>query len=386
MQLWHWWWIYIWWLRKKPCQKISTKRETRGQIKSGAMDRESVLAPYTVWMHWTNGSWQSPCQCLDQYSYWCHSSHKCQYRRFSHSWPGATSDIRVFIAWRFLQFYQVADYNILDTKKAMKVKGNDVFDQEAIYARVIGLIVSQRELDLTDVVSCELAAYPPSMFNPDRSMYIATNKTCLKNSLTVETSVWVWGQPPVIVVDVSAVLWTLLWPPKVLSKYLSILSWFGLQTNNSDVHLVLDRYFDYTARSSTRVARASKKIATRVHKLGEKTLPSRDVILKCVSNKIQINHLICKLIMNDEEFLDEAKSHYRLFISGEEAMPTMVYRGRHGAELQLYSTHEESDIKIVKHALWSCETKDTCVVLFPMIQMCLHYSVTTTKGVVPQLK
>ena len=52
----------------------------------------------------------------------------------------------------------------------MKVIDSAVIDQEAIYARVIGLIVSQRELDLTDVVSCEQAAYPPSMLNPDRSM------------------------------------------------------------------------------------------------------------------------------------------------------------------------------------------------------------------------
>ena len=58
----------------------------------------------------------------------------------------------------------------LDMKKAMKVRDNVVIDQEAIYARLIGVIVSQRELDLTDVVSCELAVYPTSMFNPDISM------------------------------------------------------------------------------------------------------------------------------------------------------------------------------------------------------------------------
>ena len=89
--------------------------------------------------------------------------------------------------------------------------------------------------------------------------------------------------------------------------------------------------------------------------------------------------------MNDQEFLDEATSHYRLFMSGEEAMATMVYTGRHRAELQLYSTHEESDIRMVKHARWSCETRDARVVLFPMIQMCLHYPVTTTKSVDPRL-
>ena len=80
----------------------------------------------------------------------------------------------------------------------MKVRDNAVIDQEAIYARLIGLIVSQRELGLTEVFSCELAAYPPSMFNPDGSMRIAANENCLKNSLAVETSVCVWGQPSVI--------------------------------------------------------------------------------------------------------------------------------------------------------------------------------------------
>ena len=186
------------------------------------------------------------------------------------------------------------------------------------------------------MLSCELAAYPPSIFNPDGSMRIATNKACLKNSLAVETPVQVWGQPSVIVVDVSAVLWTLPWPPQgtVQTLFNTFKIWVANKLNNSDVHLVLDRYFDYSTKSSTMVARASKKPPTRVHKLSEKTpLPSRDVILKCVANKIQINHLICKLIMNDQEFLDEATS-----------------------------------------------------VSFLMIPMCLHYSVTITKSVVPQPK
>ena len=205
------------------------------------------------------------------------------------------------------------------------------------------------------------------MFNRDGSMWIAANNACLKKSLAVETSVRVWGQPTVIVVDVSAVLWTLPWPQQGTVQIL--INTFKIRVasklNNSDVHLVLDRYFDYSTKSSARVARASKKTPTRVDKLSEKSpLPSRDVILKCVANKIQINHLICKLAMNDQEFLDEATSHYWLFISGEEAMPTTVYRGTHRTELQLYSTHEEADIRIVKHALWSCETRDTCLCHF----------------------
>ena len=94
-----------------------------------------------------------------------------------------------------------------------------------------------------------------------------------KTSLAVETSVWVWGQPSVIVVDVSAVLWTLPGPPQGTVQILiyTLKIWVANKLNNSDVHLALDRYFDYSARSSTRVARASKKTPTRVYKLGKNT-------------------------------------------------------------------------------------------------------------------
>ena len=179
------------------------KISTRGQIKIFL-----VPAPYTVWIHWSNASWQSPWWCLNQYSCWCHRSHKCQHQWFSHFWPGATWNIWLFIAWSFCNSIKQQTITFSDTKKAVKVGDTAIIDQKVIYARVIGLIVSQWELDLSDVLSCELAAYPPSMFNPDGSIWIATNKAWLKKSLAIETSVRVWGQPSFIVVDVSAVLWT----------------------------------------------------------------------------------------------------------------------------------------------------------------------------------
>ena len=42
-----------------------------------------------------------------------------------------------------------------------------VYDQELIYARVIGLLGSSREIDFNDMLAIEFAAYPPSMFNAD---------------------------------------------------------------------------------------------------------------------------------------------------------------------------------------------------------------------------
>ena len=52
----------------------------------------------------------------------------------------------------------------------MSVGKERVYDQELIYARVIGLLASSRDINFDDVLACELAAYLPSMFNPDGEM------------------------------------------------------------------------------------------------------------------------------------------------------------------------------------------------------------------------
>jgi len=77
-------------------------------------------------------------------------------------------------------------------RKAVKIGDVTSIDQEAIYARVIGLMVSQRDVDFGHVISCELAAYPPSMFHSDGSMRLATGKACLKKCVGVETFAQVW--------------------------------------------------------------------------------------------------------------------------------------------------------------------------------------------------
>jgi len=64
-------------------------------------------------------------------------------------------------------------------RNAVKVGDVTIIDQEAIYARVIGLMVSQQDVDFGQVISCELAAYPPSMFHSDGSMRLATGKAYL---------------------------------------------------------------------------------------------------------------------------------------------------------------------------------------------------------------
>ena len=59
-----------------------------------------------------------------------------------------------------------------------------VLDQEAIYDRVIGVLVSNGDVDLPYVLSTELAAYPPSMTGtgntpryPDGNMRVQMGNT-----------------------------------------------------------------------------------------------------------------------------------------------------------------------------------------------------------------
>jgi len=59
-------------------------------------------------------------------------------------------------------------------------------------------------------------------------------------------------------------------------------------------------------------------------------------------------------------------------------VPIAVNNGRKRGVIDLYSTHEEADSRLVKHALWACKTEDVhvCVVsddtdLFALL--CYHY-------------
>ena len=66
----------------------------------------------------------------------------------------------------------------IDVKKNHVLVGKGrVYDQGLINAGVIGLLASSREINFNDVLAFELAAYPPSMFNADGIINVATSKS-----------------------------------------------------------------------------------------------------------------------------------------------------------------------------------------------------------------
>ena len=207
-------------------------------------------------------------------------------------------------------FYNTIKWQVVTFSGNRKAADVIFIDQEAIYARVIGLMVSQLDVDFGQVISSELAAYPPSMFRSDGS---------------------------------------------IIANHLS----------SAEVHLILDRYCDFSTKSSTRAARVGKAGRARVYKLTAKSpLPPRDAVLQCAANTVQLNLIICEQIINAQDFLDRVTQDHRLFLSGVEPVPIVVNKGRKRGEIDLYSTHEEADIRLVKHALWACKTEDAqvCVV------------------------
>ena len=160
-------------------------------------------------------------------------------------------------------------------KKRLTIGEHAVIDQEAIYARVIGLLVSQRDLNFQEVLATELTAYPPSMFHADGQMRVAAGKSTLKKNIQVDVSQRLTVSPTAIMVDVSAVMWTLEWPVHgTVATFISgFKTWLSLQLSGVDVYLCFDRYHDYSTKSSTRSARAT---SSRVHHLTLTTpLPAR---------------------------------------------------------------------------------------------------------------
>ena len=51
-------------------------------------------------------------------------------------------------------------------KKKLPIEDTPVIDQEVIYARLIGLFISNRSLDFNAILGIELSVYPPLMFDP----------------------------------------------------------------------------------------------------------------------------------------------------------------------------------------------------------------------------
>lgn len=270
----------------------------------------------------------------------------------------------------------------MDVKKKHILVGKErVYDQELIYARVIGLLASSREINFDDVLAFELAAYPPSMFNPDGEMKIATSKSALKHKLQVTISERTCPVHDTVIYDVSALLWVITWPSDRLQVYVDAFKAFVHRSlQDADVILVFDRYFPDSIKTFTRMRRAG---TSRVYKLTtEMQAPAKQAILTNTKNKIQLNAMLVEAIL-DPSYHNSATQVHSLIIAGVSDVPVEITRGQKIDRHDLRSTHEEADILITQHAILSsllgksvrivCDDTDVFVLL-------VHYYNSRCKG------
>ncbi|KAG0729729.1 hypothetical protein GWK47_003399 [Chionoecetes opilio] len=162
------------------------------------------------------------------------------------------------------------------------------------------------------------------MFQADGQMRVATGKVTLKKNLQVEVLQRLITSPTSMVVDVSALLWTLEWPSQgTVDTFISV---FKHQISSSQ------RYPGPSARTENSTAGSGR-------------------VLKNSANKKQLNTLLCDAILSDDNFLQHATQNHQLVVTGENDMPTQVSKGRKSPRLDLASTHEEADILITQQAI-----------------------------------
>ena len=131
-------------------------------------------------------------------------------------------------------------------KKRITVGEHAVIDQEAIYACVIGLLVSERYLSFQEVLATELTAYPPSIFHADGQMRVAAIKSTLKKNVQVDVSQRFTMSPSQQLSCTSwcmcSVIWTLEWPIHgTVATFISGLKmWLSLQLSEADVYAGLE--------------------------------------------------------------------------------------------------------------------------------------------------
>ena len=231
-------------------------------------------------------------------------------------------------------------------KKGIRVGSTEVFDATLIYSRVLGLMAT-RYINFQEVLKHELAPMPTSMFDEKGEMRIAKNKSVIKQQLKIDVSARLVPPPQATVIDGCAIFWVVHWPNKgTVEDYVSNFCHYVLgKAKYCDVYLVFDRYYDFSIKSGTRLARASQ-CASRRHMFTMSTpLPPQKVYLTVTENKVQLIELICQHLISitQEQPLDR-----KLVITGKDPTPIEVLRGAQRELSDFRTTHEEADVIIVQ--------------------------------------
>ncbi len=191
-------------------------------------------------------------------------------------------------------------------------------------------------------------------------------------------------------IDGCALLWIQHWPAigKISDFVASFKKHIGTLLDTDDIHLVFDRYREYSTKSVTRQTRAGKK-ASRVHQLTLNTeLVSQKVVLLVTANKIQLINIICADIRNDVEFHKAHTQNQRLVVTGQDDTPFDISDGgvvhlRH----EMKTFHEQADNIVVQQSIMAGNgntgVSDLCDDTNVFVLLLYHYQSHETDVSIP---
>ena len=115
----------------------------------------------------------------------------------------------------------------------------------------------------------------------------------------------------------------------------------------SHLHLIFDRYKDYSIKSKTRSSRAGA--ASREYQLSlDMPLPPQSVTLTGTRNKEQvIEFIVCELTKK----VQDCKHPTSLLMTGKSLVPVEIKSGSTVMRQDLQTTHEEADVIIPQQVM-----------------------------------
>ena len=206
----------------------------------------------------------------------------------------------------------------------------------------------KRTLNLKEVLMYELSTIPPALFDENGDMR-SQGKASLKNKLQVGESIRYTNNPDAIVIDGSAMLWSVHWPASgTVEEYIkNFMGSLQFYLRKSCVYLIFDRYYPTSTKGCTRSNRAGKN-ASRKHVLTLYTpLPAQKVVLNVTQNKSQLIKLIHQYLV--EHLTD---NNNKLVITSEHPVPVAIKNGQITLMNCLHNTHEEADVIIVNQLVY----------------------------------
>lgn len=246
----------------------------------------------------------------------------------------------------------------LMSKQHTKIGSVTVYDTSLIYSRVLCL-QKVRDINMQDVLSYELAAFPPSMFDEKTGdMRLTSSKSTLKTKLQVDKSSRAVAPPDAFVLDGCAILWVVRWPNKgTVEDYIrNFTQHLKYYFNKADTYLVFDRYVEMSTKEILRKTRAGKE-ANRKHQLSLSTpLPAQKVCLSVTGNKSQLIDLFCQYLI---EHKGELENYHKLVITGPDPVPQQIWNGQVQTRADLQTTHEEADVIVTQQVSYLARSGKT---------------------------